>query len=239
MAHQIKQPDPELAPDLSIEDIFSMIISNKFLEYDRDLYSSKWWDYRFMSPCEATMLYIDAFGQAGKVIYARELDCERAEHVRYASSERIRQGLLSNDDKSRKSFAAFWRGRQVADAIGMPYDVYCHEAIGSRMRAWQRTYLPSANHIYRDRDVEFVAGRWEQMQASKIYYADHHAYLAQNHIGTGIQLAYCEYLVARAQKSTDPAAVLASMVDSDRLPLEYLIQHLPSETLDQVRKSLR
>lgn len=238
MTTHIAPPDPVKFPDLSIEDVFEQIIRNDLLENDRDLFQSKWWDYRFMSPFEATMAFADAFGEAGRRIYAREFDYERAPHVSMMGSAKLKLGLERNEERARRAFPAFWRARQVADVLGMPYPVYTFEILSSRMRAWQRTHLPGPNHLYNEIDVERVAARWEEIKLSRIQYADHHAFLAQNFVSAPAQVEYADYLIERATRTLDPVVTLADMVRSDRLPLEYLSEKLPVDQIAAVRKSL-
>lgn len=202
-------------------------IGQKLRKFDRDLYATKWWDYRFMSPFDATLEYIDAFGEASRVIYSREIDYERAKHIRVVSRREIIEGVLDGDIRARQSFSAFWRGRQVADAIGMPYPVYIHEAMTQRMRAWQRSYLPKPGHIYSERDVERVAQRWAEINAERIMYAEHWAYLPQNYDDAEIQNAYYAALCARVDASALPTEILRDMIAQDRIAIEYIERYRP------------
>ena len=60
---------------------------------------------------------------------------------------------------------SFWRGRQAADRLGMPYDMYCEHALSllTNSYTWQaiasgehKTYMPRPKHMYSDRVIEYV-----------------------------------------------------------------------------------
>lgn len=239
MQSDILLPDTDQFPLLSFEDVLAgNVIKNERLAVEPELFKTKWWDYRFMSPFEATFEYIDAFGNQARKIYAREFDYERAQHIRVATGPTTKKGLLEDNPKARKSFAGFWRGRQVADAVGAPYDVFIYQAMTSRMRAWKRTHLPNADQLYGERDVEFVARQWEDIKASRVFYAEHHAYLAQNYIGAPIQQEYCQYLLDRSRTTGDRVNTLVDMIESDRLPIEFIQRKEPG-IYEQVVNSLR
>lgn len=242
---QINTPSLEEYPDLSLDDILAMFVDEKHRDHDRALFATKWWDYRMMTPTEATLAYIDAFGVEVRKIYARDIDYERAQHIHVVTGASVRKGLLENEQKAKRAFAGFWRGRQVADALGMPYDVYTAEVLNSRMRYWAnvkvqdrkgkwRTKLPTATQLYGERDVERVQARWEELQASRVFYSEHHAFLPQNYVGAPVQDAYFAYLAERAGRSSNRIAMLADMVEHDRLPVEYLHQHVEQGICEKV-----
>jgi glutathione S-transferase len=235
---QVKLPNKSECPDLDVGDLITHLIPNKLTVHDRQLYQTKWWDYRFMSPFEATFEFIDTFGQEARKIYSRDIDTERARYIAVVSGSKLVRAFLENDTRAKKSMSGFWRGRQVADALGMPYSVYIYEALSQRMRSWKRPYLPNEDQIYRGQDVERVAARWNEIAASRIFYSDHHAYMAQNYKGAPLQKDYYGHLVNRAEKTGDKIMTLVDMVEADRLSLEYLETDHPG-IVDQVRASLR
>lgn len=238
MTIRMKQPVSELHPDLRLEDlIVNSFVPTKLQSFDKELFKSKWWDYRFSSPFEATMSYIGSFSVQARKIYARDIDSERAEHIYIVSPDAIVQRLIANDKKAKIAFSGFWRGRQVADAIGMPYDTFIYEALSQRMRRWQRAYLPSSTQIYQDGMVELVAARWEELNQSRIHYAEHHAYLAQNYQAAPLQTEYYDHLLSRSKRTGDQVMTLVDMVQADRLSLDYL-QVKDKGIYDQVCASL-
>lgn len=251
MTIQITTPEINELPDLTVEDLLThSMVPGSLKENDKELFRSKWWDYRFMTPFEATIAYIDAFGQEMRKFYARDIDFEKAQHITVVTGQAVRDGLLVNDKKAKQSFSSFWRGRQVADALGMPYKTYVYEAINNRLRYWTdvkiqdkkgrwHTKMPTAAQVYGENNVERVAARWEELQASMIHYAEHHAFLAQNYEAAPIQNEYFAHLIARARKTMDFTATLVEMIETDHLPVEFAIANLDTKTFETVRHALR
>lgn len=195
--------------------------------FETQLYESKWWDYRFMSPIEATLAYIDAFGVEARKIYAREFDEEKARHVRVATGEDMLHRLEKDAPRAKERFASYWRGRACADAIGMPYSDYISSMMDFRMRLWKRRHIPLPNQLYGQREIEKTIERWTDVQQSRIRYAEHHAYMPENWCGAPAQVAYVDHLIERARERGDMADfILRDMVLNDRIPPQALRERL-------------
>jgi hypothetical protein len=204
-------------------------INKKFQGFDLELFDTKWFDYRFLTPFQATQAYIDAYGAVYKTIYARELDRARAEHVKPISFDRIRDGLDRDETKAKRQFTGCWRGRQFADALGMPYGVYIELAFTYRMRAWNRTYLPQPEHLYHPIDLEKITNRWEELLPTKLWLSEHPAYLVQNYQGAPAQDAYHEWLFKQAALRQNSPECLARLVHLDQLPLQKVRARLDND----------
>jgi len=105
------------------------VIPRQHLAREADLMMSKWPAYRFMSPEEATALFIDAY-KVGVKNYTRQTnDIELAERIQPAKS-------LCTTHNNRY-YTQAWMARQVADELGMPYPAYmefCFDFAGRRRR---------------------------------------------------------------------------------------------------------
>ena len=230
--------------------IESNLISSKFQEYDRLCWSAKWFDYRHMTNLQATHLYMEEYAKIYKQIYAREFDRNRAEYVQVADLEKI-LGILRPDSQllyhlpdaqkskriaqTKKVFVGYWRGRQVADMLGMPYSVYINNAMSYRLRAWKRGHMPQSYQLYSLIDVEKTAARWEEIQATRLYVAEHSAYLVQNYQGLPQQNAHHEWLFKQAKLRSNPAEMIARFITNDLLPLDKVLSRddlPPWETIE-------
>lgn len=195
-------------------------VAPKFQKHDKDLFATKWFDYRFMSSFDATMLYIDSFKEIGRRIYAREIDFQRAEYIHFPTSQEIMRKLVENDTKAKSKLTGYWRGRQVADALGMPYPLYIEWAMTFRMRAWQRVYLPNPQQLYGMYEVEKIQTKWADIQTSRLHIGEHHAYLMQNYRGLEAQDDHHAWIIAQAQLRKEFPEHLARFVLDDLLPVE-------------------
>lgn len=222
--HDLREPHDARFPELSKGDFIAfMYIRDDLRAHDVGLYESKWFDYRFMTPIEATMAFIDTFGRISREIYTAEIDMDKAQHVRWPTGVNVLDRVLdaSLPEKKARSakwrFSCFWRARACADATGMPYEVYIESVIRTRMRAWARAEIPTAAQLYGRIDVEKALDFWAGLQEAKMHYATHYGYLPANYCGTAPQTAYARYLVEEAQKRQQSDLLLRQMIEDDKL----------------------
>ncbi|MBB2684371.1 UNVERIFIED_ORG: hypothetical protein GGD47_001948 [Rhizobium etli] len=124
-----------------IVDVVQMrtILHPKDWQDESQLMMTRWFDYRFMSPIEATM----AFGRyytAGVRRYVRT-------HINRDLSDTV-SGIKSGLPTARAAwFTALWRARARTDAIFVPYDLlidFSFDFSSRRKRYW--TMLPHQLH---------------------------------------------------------------------------------------------
>jgi hypothetical protein len=213
-------------------------IPKKVKDFDFGLFQTKWFDYRHMSPLEATLAYVDAYGPVYRRIYSQQMDHEAAKHIHHVDGDQIRKGLVENCTKTKRSFTGYWKGRQVADALGMPYDDYISLAMNARMRHWKRKHLPRPEHLYHEWDVEKVQNSWIEMQSTRLYVSEHPAYMVENFVGTGPQNDYHEWLFAQAGLRQNRAFVLARFIREGRMPFDKVMGRVDAEEFEYVRYHL-
>ena len=215
-------------------------IASEILAHEKYLFTCKWFDYRFMTPFEATMTYVDAFAAVSRRIYKRELDRGRADHIRIPSSMHYQRLFVANamTQKDKARFTGYWRARQVADALCMPYDLFIDEAITARMRRWQRTYLPHPQQLYSEFVVEKVQARWEEMQRARNHFPEHHAFMVQNYRGAPAQNDVHEYLFGQAESGGNRIKQICTFVQRDLLPLEKVKARLTPSDFERVCEDL-
>lgn len=234
----------EMPRESPVEDDILMFgeIRQDILGLEPGLYASKWFDYRHMTPIQATKTYIEHYGRIYREVYAEMLDRASAEHIRVITVDSVMNGLLAEDPKTRKkskkNLTGCWRGRQVADILGMPYDLYIQHAFAYRLRFWNQRYLPQPQHLYGEFDVEKIQERWQDEQAASLFVAQHPAYLIQNYVGAAHQDDHHEWLFRQAELRTDSAWHLARFVQDDMLPIEKLDFRFAPEIVSQVRQHL-
>ncbi len=106
-------------------------------EPERWLMTSKWFDYRFMHPVQATYLFTDAYRRVYKQMYATTFDRDRADYVKGIKAEDPFDLSKRNTDR-----AGLWKARQMADGLCMPYDLYIGIAMHWSLRKCRKEYLP-------------------------------------------------------------------------------------------------
>ncbi|MBA8881754.1 hypothetical protein [Phyllobacterium myrsinacearum] len=215
------------------------IVGKPLLEHELELFASKWFDYRELTPLAATRRYIDVYGEIYKRHFAENLDSRAAQYVKPLTVEKVFDGLAQGLRKYKRWFIGFWRGRQVADALGMPYHLYIDLALKFRMRYWNQRHLPQPEHLFGELDVEKIQKRWEEMQSTRLYLSDEPAYIMQNYRGIGHQDDYHEWLMKQAGLRSNPPEFLARFVNDDLLPLEKIENRYDDFMVERVNRYLQ
>lgn len=219
-------------------DVFAhRYVQKKFIQFERMLAHSKWFDYRFLHPVEATRLYVEAYEGEYRAAYASTFSTLRSQYVKFTGwSEMV--SLLEDPDKGRKHremLAGFWRGRQVADAIGMPYDLYIRLALKERLRFWKQRYLPNPSMLYSELIVERVAELWKERQTARLYVGNHRNYYLHRYIGSQAQNDHHEWLFNQAQIRSNPSYQLARFIQDELLPEEKVRSRVGDERFGEIQ----
>lgn len=205
---------------------YQFIQNEDTLKFETELFVKKWFDYRHLTPLQATRLYIQAYDTVFRRHYAQNVDHTAAKYVRTVNIDDIFNGLAapesSGHKKAKMQFTACWHGRQMADLLGMPYEIYLDLAFEYRLRYWNKPYLPQPQHLYSDLVVDRIQTRWPELQSSRLYTSDHPAYHMENYQDLPHQNAYHEWLFEQADKRANPGEMLGRFVNEDLLPVEKI-----------------
>lgn len=222
------------------DDIFVQTnVPLKFQKFDQDLFTTKWFDYRRMSSVQATFAYIKDYARVYREIYARDIDYERAKHLKILTGTELHASLGNGDTKAKRRLTGFWRGRQVADALGMPYDLYIEHAITFRMRKWQRAHMPQPQHLYHEFDVEKIQELWEELQAGRLFLPEDPAYLVQNYQNISYQNDFHEWLFKQAKLRGNEAWLLAEFIQKDLMPIDKAATRVTPDTYKRISSYLQ
>src|SRR5258707_10123655 len=96
-------------------------VSKKQAARERNLDQTKWFDYRFLTPMEATEAFASAYQQEFQDRYGKNIDTEESKG---------KTGTRGNNWKSNsREFISFWGARQFADELGVPYGFFVEHAL--------------------------------------------------------------------------------------------------------------
>lgn len=95
--------------------IMRTLIHSKDFAIERDLMTTKWFEYRFMSPLEATEVFRAKYVEGLQRHVRANVDLELATKVRG-----VRSGLPT---KRERWFSQLWHARQRADSMCVPYEL--------------------------------------------------------------------------------------------------------------------
>lgn len=188
------------------DDIIQRYIKPKFIALEPELFRSKWFDYRFLTPFQATLLYAAYYEPVYAEQVQRYATTAEAEYRRPITMQKILDEILKPEpsQKAKSNFSALYRGRAVADAIGAPYDFFIRTSFDKRMRAWQNRQLPRPHHLYSENFVPRVIEEWEKHKTQIRLHAKHPAYKPENYIGLAVQDDYRQFLLEQGHRQFIP-----------------------------------
>lgn len=221
--------------DLTIDEcdrLQMQFIKAKYADVDLNLFGSKWFDYRFYHPVQATYVFAHHYVRAYRAVYAAVYDKRAAENVKPLKHEDVfkcHQTVITG----------VWRARQHADAIGIPYDLFLRLAFEAMLKYWRdQKHLPRPQQLYCDRAVDFVTEQWEKRQEARLYIASHEEYRIHNYIGSPMQNDHHEWLFSQAALRGNRPDILARLIfDDEVLPLEKAIGRLPADLIENVKQA--
>ena len=226
------------------DELAARFVPVQLLANEADLFQIKHWDYRFLHPVQATQLFAHEYAKAKKHAVERRTDIWVGRNMRGIKDDCI--FMLP-----ARSITGFWKGRQMADALGIPYDFYCeHAMLFADVARWEN--LPTPIQLYSENVPEhlrttdfavsmvtFIANKWFDRQANMITFAKHEAYLAENYCGSPAQAAYVNHLVERIQSSNHRAAALASAIEKGQMSCDMVLQAWPKSGESLYRQAER
>jgi hypothetical protein len=169
------------------------------LTSERDLHTRKWFDYRFMSPREATAIFRAEYEKVYRSSHAHNIDTAEAER-KFGT----RRGV---PEDHKAEFTSFWRARQFADLLGMPYGIFLEAAYQILLSGGFRR-IPYINQIYGKHQVRIAVAAtelWEEHCASRFMFSPLPHYQAESFRGLAAQVAHQDWILEQLKTRTDHA----------------------------------
>lgn len=184
-------PDEILGLDTNADDaarLMNRFIRKDWIEMEASLYGAKWFDYRFMNPVQATYLYAHEFIRFYRMCASKNYSSKNGDFRQpimggdlFAMPERKEDETKASFEKRLKrkklQISGIWRGRQFADAMGMPYAEYLEFAFHWTMRFWKQAYPPRPTQMYTDLVLDRTASAWDERQGSMLFFSKLPQYL--------------------------------------------------------------
>lgn len=201
-------------------------VKSELLLNEAALFQTKWFDYRFIHPVHATMKYAEEYIKVYRRIYGENLNEYAAKNVKV-----FKDNFLNLDSTT---ITGLWKGRQIADAIGMPYKEFIEAAMRERIKYWKQRFLPRAHHIYSTQVIEKVVDYWDKLSSDKTYYSKLNQYLVQNFENTKCQNDHIEWLVKTAKSKTNPVYFLRQVYAENLLSDSVIENYFGNEILEEI-----
>lgn len=161
------------------------------IEIERELLTSKWPAYHFMSPHAATLHFAELYREAAGRKFGQEFGQNRPVKIKGFSDALLNQ--------AGREYTSMNKARQIADGLGVRYEDYfsiCHEFWFNR----QRKRLPRPNQLgpvgrYGETWLRFFEERWEQRWPTSLLRINPAAYRLERNQNLPAQLAFRSLLV--------------------------------------------
>jgi hypothetical protein len=225
---------PQLSHDISMAKV-----RKSFQQDEVSLYHSKWFDYRFLNPTQASYVYAQEWVKAYKQAFKIHVDRDGAQYSKPMRHEDL-------FDNTPQFYSGIWRGRQFADGLGMPYDFYITQALHQRLRRWRQQFLPRPHQLYFEagkdeddmRQSWFLADMervWKDKQHASFVYSQHQNYKNDRYKGMRHQNDHHEWLINQVNLRDNPAPLLARLLDENMIPYEKVQARFDPMIVDRVR----
>jgi len=127
-------------------------VDSKLLSNESLLLGTKYANYAFIGPVEATKIFRREYTSLYQEYYGRFFDYKTAKKKLGVK----RADLFENDSATINSL---WKARQQADDLGMPYDLYVRYAFEIlHRRGWKK--LPRPNQLYEESLKKAIEIEW-------------------------------------------------------------------------------
>lgn len=180
------------------------VVAAEVLQDEAVLSRTRWVTYAYMSAMACTELFCKLYLDAYRNHYAKVRD-----YLTAGSRIPVDHELLQNDNRQ---ISSFWRARQRADQLGIPYEVFLEATMAWATNQKDRKQLPAPNQLYSAKALKAAQELWEQTRDTvslfsddwdpRLFVGDEKTSLAR---AQAVQL-----LIRRVSKSKNPEITLAS-----------------------------
>lgn len=202
-----------------------------------DLMMKKWFDYRFISPEDATRRFIRHYQDVFRKKFAEHKDVEHAKHV-----QGIEWTKYLSDDRTRTQM---WKARQRADEFGIPYDFYIWSSFEFALRR-KRKMFPQPNQLHHPDKaeeywLEYLATKWDQALEAGTHRVTHPAYRIENYKDLPAQREYRQTVCEQAMASGHQLSNYIRQYSIDRMqvPAEEFAKYVSPEMFERAMESVQ
>lgn len=231
-------------PAAAIEALIATRVPKKHIQEVAEVYNTKWWDYRRMSPGHCFMLFANVYYRQFRIAAKKMLNHRRRTggdiSVKDGGVGIIGIGEIQFSaeviwEREQKHITSMWNAMLVADAIGIPYQEFCR--LGNQFaieRAWNR--LPKPNHLYGHGIAGKICDEWVNLSKDKMFTANHPHFLTSHYIGDELQEEYRDWLVGELGKRENPVPALANVIfHKPQLPESEALKHFPRQAVNRAK----
>jgi hypothetical protein len=200
-------------------------------ERERNWYGQKWFDYRFISPTEATARFRLVYQNVYRWKYSTSIDTLEAEKKTGVSIKETPGEMTS-----------LWRARQFADELGVTYEIFLEAAFEFCIRrGWSR--LPHMNQLYGDKNRDAIAiavkSFWADHIGSRLIISTLPEYREESYLGLQGQIDHRDWVLDQIEaRHGSPLSIGRACYVHRVLPEEIAFLAFGQERLDQAKAEI-
>jgi hypothetical protein len=210
----------------------AMRIAQPLIESERELMGRKWFDYRFMTPMDATDYFITEYGHAFRDYWDRHID---------RNEGRLKIGVGSiHPTINSAELTGFWRARQFADQLGVPYRLFLNWANnGFAQNGWPR--VPRPNQLYAARVRSIVSAevmsRWDAYGSHLVRFSSLPQYKVAHFRNLPAQKAHQDWVVRELKRRhARPYLLTQACFAECVLPIDRAVLEFGNEAVETARR---
>jgi hypothetical protein len=231
-------------PAAQIEALIAAHVPKKEISEIADVYGTKWWDYRRLTPGHSFYLFTHHYYRSSRLAAKRMVSERPRDSFNGADKKKamsifgpalVQMEVADVWERDKAHITGLWKAMLVADALGMPYDQFCRLSCRVAIdRLWKR--LPRPSQLYSDKLAAFVLDEWEELQEARLLTASHPLYLTENYAGLQVQDDYRLWLIDQIKKQDAPVVPLMTAVYArPQLPEAMALQVFPTQAVTRAR----
>lgn len=227
------------------EEIAISHIAPKLLALEAGLNRTKWFDYRLLHPTQATYLFAHYYIVATSRAFKKFRDVSTAPYKRGFSGEDILRDLspLLTEKQTaarRHQMTSFWKARQFADGIGVPYLLFISDSMEHALEMGWSQFPRPHQLACKPYLVEHMKETWKKRCESSVQVADAEFFHSQGYRKQVDQIAHMKWLITSVQKARRPAQALANLVyEQHAIPENVAIAMFGQEKVAEAKSLIR
>jgi hypothetical protein len=215
-----------LPPD-ALEAFVARQVDSKNWHVTSEQYDKKWFGYRTQTPGQCLFRFAEHYRRALGSVRGRGT-------VSYGMVRFTQTNALMT--LSRRFVTGFWTAMCIADEYGIPYELYCVEALkyGDRL-GWKK--LPSPTQIYGTNMVYAIKDAWEaKLRDGVMIQTDNPAFSVSEYTGDPWQDEYMKWLIDQALHRANPKFALVKCIFAKPQVTEaYAVERLGRERYEEIK----
>ena len=192
------------------------------------LFTTKWFDYRHLHPTIATYYFAHCYIKSVRDIHAVTKDYQEAKIIKVLDHEDI---FIPPIDVVPLD-VSFWKSRQAADSIGVPYDFALSFTMNrAASRGWH--VYPRPNQLYASELTLDIQDAWKERMRGSFQTAKNPRFQLKNFIGHIDQVSYQNWLLAQVAIRDSPSATLSRCMRECQLNAELALSKFSSTVVNE------